>query len=279
MYRWTVPIIRPAGVYSTGWDFCGPSLPTHRACWRLGRWLSIQPEAPSTPRFRRLPRTLRRSPQSFPVVDADNLAVRERLNLAENLSGRAVLNAAADTIYAVSESGVTILDVGALSKSPRVSADREDLVFRGTFCQHGAVTQSFRVIDPGGGHTSFVLASDLAGVNISPVAGRTPATIQVTIDPGSFRDRRGTVSALLKLTSPDAVNQPAPVRLLVTNQRPDERGSTTDVPGTLADLLADPDRDRFYVLRQDRNQVLVFEGSGSPRSRLCARATRLPAWR
>jgi uncharacterized protein (TIGR03437 family) len=30
----------------------------------------------------------------------------------------------------------------------------------------------------------------------------------------------------------------------------------------LADLLVDPGRDRFYVLRQDRNQVLVFDGSG-----------------
>ena len=53
------------------------------------------------------------------------------------------------------------------------------------------------------------------------------------------------------------------MRLLVNNQRPDERGTWTDVPGTLVDLVADPARDRFYVLRQDRNQVLVYDGSST----------------
>ena len=34
-----------------------------------------------------------------------------------------------------------------------------------------------------------------------------------------------------------------------------------DVPGNNVDLLADPGRNRFYVLQQDRNQVLVFDGA------------------
>jgi uncharacterized protein (TIGR03437 family) len=34
-----------------------------------------------------------------------------------------------------------------------------------------------------------------------------------------------------------------------------------NVPGRLVDILADPDRDRFYILRQDTNQVLMFRAS------------------
>ena len=34
-----------------------------------------------------------------------------------------------------------------------------------------------------------------------------------------------------------------------------------NVPGKLVDVLADPVRDRFYILRQDRNLVLVFDGT------------------
>ena len=34
-----------------------------------------------------------------------------------------------------------------------------------------------------------------------------------------------------------------------------------NVPGNLVDILADPSRGRFYVLQQDRNQVLVFDSS------------------
>jgi uncharacterized protein (TIGR03437 family) len=202
------------------------------------------------------------APPTLSTVDADNLAVRERLSLPENLTGRALLNAQADTFYAVSESGVMVLRVGALNQFPRLAVDREDLVFHGSFCQRGAITQTLTIVDPGGGQTAFALSSDLAGVTISPSTGRTPAAVQVTIDPHLFQDRRGTVSGSLKIASAESVNLLLPVRILVNNQRPDERGSSTDIPGTLSDLLADPDRDRFYVVRQDRNQVLVFDGSG-----------------
>jgi uncharacterized protein (TIGR03437 family) len=34
-----------------------------------------------------------------------------------------------------------------------------------------------------------------------------------------------------------------------------------NLTGKLVDLVADPDQDRFFVLRQDRNEVLVFDGS------------------
>ena len=201
-------------------------------------------------------------PTPLSIVDADNLAVRERLGLPENLTGRALLNAQADTLYGVSESGVMVLRVGSLNEFPRLAVDQEDLVFHGSFCQHGAIGRTLHIVDPGGGQTAFALSSDLAGVTISPSTGRTPAAVQVTIDPHLFQDRRGTVSGSLKIASADSVNLPSPVRILVNDQRPDERGYSTDIPGTLSDLLADPDRDRFYVVRQDRNQVLVFDGSG-----------------
>jgi len=196
------------------------------------------------------------------IADSDNLTVRERLNLPENLAGRSILNTQEDTLFSVSESGVLIMPVGALNQSHRLSADQEDLVFRGSFCQRGAVTQTFKLTNPGGGQTSFSLSSDLEGVAVSPSSGKTPATIQVTIDPHQFQDRRGTVIGSIKIASAEAVNVPASIRLLVNNQRPDERGFQVDVPGMLTDLLADPDRDRFYIVRQDHNQVLVYDGSG-----------------
>ena len=33
------------------------------------------------------------------------------------------------------------------------------------------------------------------------------------------------------------------------------------IAGKLVDLVADPERDRFFILRQDKNEVLVFDGS------------------
>jgi uncharacterized protein (TIGR03437 family) len=57
------------------------------------------------------------------------------------------------------------------------------------------------------------------------------------------------------------VNLPPTVRLLVNTRAPNQRGTLVDVPGNNVDILADPARSRFYVLQQDRNQVLVFDGA------------------
>ncbi|MBZ5617568.1 MAG: hypothetical protein LAQ69_02365 [Acidobacteriia bacterium] len=262
-----VSVARDGSYYAAGWglfsqqgvllaQFAGAAgllaVGSHAIDSAAGVLYAQIPQAPANPGV----------PPVLWIVDADNLAIRERLALPENLAGRALLNAQADTLYAVSESGVMVFGVGSLDQFHRLAVDHEDLVFHGSFCQHGAIPQTLRIVDPGGGQTAFALSSDLAGVTISPSTGRTPATVTVTIDPSMFQDRRGTVSGLLKIASAESVNLPLPVRLLVNNQRPDERGSSTDVAGTLSDLVADPARDRFYVVRQDRNQVLVFDGSG-----------------
>ena len=57
------------------------------------------------------------------------------------------------------------------------------------------------------------------------------------------------------------MNLVADVRVLINSRAPDQRGTIVDVPGKLADILADPKRNRFYILRQDRNQVLVFDAA------------------
>ncbi|HWB84087.1 MAG TPA: hypothetical protein VG675_08105 [Bryobacteraceae bacterium] len=202
------------------------------------------------------------TPPMLSILDADNLTLREQLRLPENLTGRAVLNANADTLYGVSESGVLVLPVGSLSAAHRLNADHEDLVFQGSLCEHDLITQTLRITDPGGGKTAFALSTDLAGVTISPSSGQTPATVQVQVDLAAFQNRRGTVVGSLTLSSPQAVNLSPAVRILINTHRPDQRGTITDVPGKLAGVLADPQRDRFYILRQDRNQVLVFDGTG-----------------
>lgn len=200
-------------------------------------------------------------PAILMVADADNLTVRERLKLAEHLSGKGILSADGSMMYALSESGVTLLPVGSLNSSPRVAALQKDLLFRSSFCNSGVVTQELTIVDPSGAQTEFSLSTATAGVRISPSRGVTPATVKVSIDPASFQNLKGTLSAQIILRSPAAVNVPQPIRLLVNLQDPDQRGAIANVPGNLVDILADPFRNRFFVLRQDTNEVLVFDGS------------------
>jgi DNA-binding beta-propeller fold protein YncE len=50
------------------------------------------------------------------IADADNLNVRDKLQLPENLAGKSVLNAAATVMYSISASGVMVLPVGTGSR-------------------------------------------------------------------------------------------------------------------------------------------------------------------
>jgi uncharacterized protein (TIGR03437 family) len=195
------------------------------------------------------------------VVTSSNLTLQQRLQLPENLAGKSVLSSDSNTLYSISESGITVLPVGSLSQQPRVQAQQEDLVFRGSICNQGVTAQQLTIVDPGGNNTPFSLSSDTTGVSVSPASGVTPAVISVSVDPSAFLNQTGTVAAHLSIQSPTAINAIASVRVLVNNAGPNQVGSFIDVPGTLNDILADPVLNQFYVLRSDKNEVLVFDGS------------------
>jgi uncharacterized protein (TIGR03437 family) len=196
------------------------------------------------------------------VVDADNLRVRETLQLPENLAGKSVLTDDGSLMYSVSNSGVTILPVGLLHRAPRVQATAEDLVFRGNFCDRRVNTQEIGIVNPGGPATDFTLSSTQPGITFTPSSGVTPATVRVSVDPIAFQNVKGTTIATIEIKSNGAVNVPKAIRLLINNREPDQRGTLQNIPGRLVDMLPDPVRDRFYVLRQDANEVLVYDGTG-----------------
>jgi uncharacterized protein (TIGR03437 family) len=195
------------------------------------------------------------------IVEADNLAVRERLILPENLAGKGVLSSDGSMMYAVSESGLLALPVGALGQTRRVEFSQEDVVFPGKICSSGAMSQDIVVWDLSGAATDFAIASSSPGVKMTPESGTTPAIVRVTADPSAF-GTQGTATVTVTLASAQAVNVPRSLRVLVNGRGPDQRGTVVSVPGKLVDVLADPVRNRFYILRQDTNQVLAYEGDG-----------------
>jgi uncharacterized protein (TIGR03437 family) len=195
------------------------------------------------------------------VLDEDNLNVRETILLPETIRGKMILTPDGQTLYAASDSGVMILEVGRLNEQRRVSPSVEDLVFRGNFCDRRVATQQFVISDSSGRNSDFAISGIPAGVTVSPTNGVTPAVITVSVDPLTFSNRRGTVSASLTISSQASIAPNTSVRLLINSREPDQRGSVVNVPGRLVDILSDPTRDRFFIIRQNRNEVLVFDGT------------------
>jgi uncharacterized protein (TIGR03437 family) len=201
-------------------------------------------------------------PATLMQLDPDNLYVKEAYRLPENITGRMVLTAASDVLYAASDSGVMVFPIGRLKQQHRVLATASDVVARSTFCNRNVIVQTLNITDPGGGSTTdFALTTSAPGVTIAPSSGIAPATVQVRIDPTYYQDQNGTVTVTLSLSSATAINVAAPVRLLINNHNPDQRGTFINVPGNLTDLLADPVRNRFYIVAQDLDQVLVFDST------------------
>ncbi|MBI1792008.1 MAG: hypothetical protein HYR60_31155 [Acidobacteria bacterium] len=201
------------------------------------------------------------APPTLTMHDSDNLAALERFQLAENLGGRSLLSSDGQTMYSVSDSGVTVFPLGSMNQQRRVAAVQESVVFRGNFCDRRVNTQEVTIVDPGGGNTDFRLTSTISGVTLSPSSGVTPARVRISVDPSFFQNQKGTVTGAVQIRSSLAVNLANDIRLAVNTRDPDQRGTFVDIPGKLVDVLADPARDRFYVLRQDKNQVLVFDAS------------------
>jgi uncharacterized protein (TIGR03437 family) len=195
------------------------------------------------------------------VMDGLSLAVLERLRLPEMLRGKSVLSSDGATMYSVSDSGVMILPVGDLDRLPRVQPSRESLLFRHEFCTRSTSIQEIDIVNPGGGTADFSLSASGPGVFFDQVSGVTPARIRVAVDPTVYQNDNGTSTVTVTINSSAAVNVPPSFRILINNRNPDQRGTIFNVPGRLVDILADPARDRFYILRQDKNQVLVFDGS------------------
>jgi uncharacterized protein (TIGR03437 family) len=194
------------------------------------------------------------------IMDADNLTFRDRISIPENMVGRALLNSTATTMYAVSDSGVMVLPVGQLNSEHRIAATVEDLLVKTNFCNSSVLSRDLTITDPGGGATDFTITASQPGVTILPASGTTPATVKVMIDPTAVQSAGGTTVVMLNLTSLMAVNHPKPVRLLISNPDPSQRGAVISQPGVLSDILADTSRNRIYVLRQDMNQLLVYDG-------------------
>jgi uncharacterized protein (TIGR03437 family) len=207
--------------------------------------------------------TIANEPPVLQVLAEDNLTVIQKLRLPENTKGKSIFNPQSNVMYSISDSGVLVLPVGFLNSMSRVTTSAPSLFFRGNFCDSSTISRTLVVTDPGGGGSAFTFKPASPGVTVSPAAGITPATVTITVDPSAFSALHGTEAVDLGLSSADAINVIDPVRVLVNHPDPNQRGTILEVPGTLVDILADPARDRYYVLRQDNNTLLVFDGTNN----------------
>jgi DNA-binding beta-propeller fold protein YncE len=195
------------------------------------------------------------------VLNGENLAVLESFNLTENLAGKSLISSDHSTMYSVSDSGVLVIPLSILDTAPRIVADKQDVFFHSNFCDRSVMIQDVVLYDPSGGTTDFSLTVDNAGVQVTPQIGVTPATVQVRVDPSAYQNTTGNDRELyhdrfVRSGEPAHADQGAGECSAAGSAR-QRRQCSRRAGGHTGGPVARP----FYVLRQDTNQVLAFDGN------------------
>jgi uncharacterized protein (TIGR03437 family) len=239
----------PGGANPGGSNTAPPIIGTN--AWDLGRnWIYAQ-------------QTVTGDGPVLHIVDTDNLTVRERIRIPENLAGRSIISSDDQILYAASVSGITILPIGQLYRTPQIATQEEDLMFQGDACNRAVITQTVDIVDPANTGADFTLSlpQGTQGIRILTPSGVAPAQVQIQVDPVVFQGAQGTTAIPLTIATSAGVNLPFPVRLLINTRDFNQRGTVVNVPGKLVDILADPVRSRVYIVRQDKNLVLVYDSA------------------
>ena len=200
------------------------------------------------------------------LMDLDNLLVRKRIRIAERLTGPIALDTAGETMYGVSESGLLHMPLNRLSEEPQLEFHPDDRVIFEQFdsCRRQPAVHILRVESAGGSPAQFQLSVDdqrssgRPAVLFEPDVGFTPADVKVTIDPGALGPVQGTSTFPINILT-NAVNIPLGGIVQANVVSVDQKGTLYPVPGSFVDVVADPFRDRFYVLDQANFRLLVFD--------------------
>ncbi len=268
------------------------------------------------------------------VNDADNLLIQDGLQLPENLAGKMVMSLDGSSLYALSESGFTIIPLNQVSRNPLLQPASTVLLLASDQCNSapegtrstvsvmnlgratGPVAATATLVQslggvaipgfglpggalpglgggggpgggaPGGGVVITFPTLPIPGLpqipglnNPQQITQQTAPSLRVVRDgPNTafeiaynFVNARslGTPAAHdFLITSPQAVNVPATIRVFQNSRNTESRGDLIPVRTAispnegLTDLVIDGVRNRLYISNSGMNRVEVFDTRG-----------------
>ena len=209
--------------------------------------------------------------------DPDNLLIRMGLQLPENLSGKMVISSDGANIYALSDSGFTILPTGTISRSPLAVPSATVTLLTKDQCGVSQTSSATVAINNAG--TGRVTAT----AQLLQIAGQTnssPATAP-TVRPSqsgsgtqfAFGFNTAAARGLGTITpphdfviqSPEAINIPNRIRIYENSRDAEATGTVIPIPVAGAageafpDIVFDQARQRLYIANLGLNRVEVYD--------------------
>jgi uncharacterized protein (TIGR03437 family) len=210
--------------------------------------------------------------------DPDNLLIRMGLQLPENLAGKMVISSDGANIYALSDSGFTILPTGTISRSPLAVPSATVTLLTKDQC--GVTSQtSLATVAINNAGTGRVTAT----AQLLQIAGQTnpnPATAP-TVRPSqsgsgtqfAFGFNAAAARGLGTITpphdfviqSPEAINIPNRIRVYENSRDAEATGTVIPIPvggaagEAFPDIVYDQARQRVYIANLGLNRVEVYD--------------------
>lgn len=257
------------------------------------------------------------------VNDADNLLILDGLQLPENLAGKMILSADGNTIYALSESGFTIIPLNEVSRNPLLEPASSAVLLATDQCNSapegtrqtvnllnlgrstgpvtatatlvqtlgGVAVPGLGIVGPGGGAPGggvIIIAPTVPIPGAGTIPGLTnPQQVTQQTAPSLRVIRNGQDTAFdiafnfvnarglgtpaahdYLITSPQAINMPATIRVFQNSRNTESRGDLIPVRQAispnegLTDIVVDAVRNRLYISNSGMNRVEVFDTRG-----------------
>jgi uncharacterized protein (TIGR03437 family) len=196
------------------------------------------------------------------VLNGWNLTPQLGLRLPESPTSIIIRSRDGQNLFALSASGLLVIPVGQLDRSPILDVDTTSVVLTADVCGRSVVTAAVQVRNAGTGRATFsAVASGAsnAALTIRQTSSVAPATLQITFD-----SRRANLNALgtgqysIVLSSPEAVNVEPAIVVNLNFRDVDQRGSIVPIEGLGTDMLLDEARQRLYIANFLRDRVDVF---------------------
>lgn len=208
----------------------------------------------------------------------DNLLVNLGLMLPQTLSGKMVITADGQTIYAISQSGFLSLPVGTVrTKSPVAIPDSSTAVLVNDQCgvnaAQNAATIPVRNVGSGAMTVTATVNTTTATSTTATVAAKSyGGDVTARFNAAAARTLGTSAPDQLLLQSSQAVNMIPAVRVFQNYRNSEQAGSiipvdtggvTPSVAGGsiagLTDMVADTARQRLYIANPGMNRIEVFD--------------------
>ena len=198
-----------------------------------------------------------------------NLFIQMGIQLPENLSGKMVITANGANIYAISQSGFTVLPIGTLQQSPIAMPDTNValLVYDqcGVFSAQNSASIPVRNVGSGRITVSASLAtSSSTSPQVSVSAQSYGANLTPKFNSAAAKSLGTVTPDLIQVQSTEAVNIPPNIRVYQNFRNPESRGTIFPVDigagsSGLTDMLVDTTRQRLYIANPGLDRIEIFD--------------------